>query len=93
MEHTCLRLAILLGAVGCYDDVKVIQGTVALLDAENRSVTVEDERAPHARVTLYLSESPGKVGSKVRIAYRQKDGKLVVLRLQNLSRTADRRGE
>jgi hypothetical protein len=71
----------------CYDDVKVVQGTVTAVDAGGRALAVRDERPPHATSTFGgVSVAAVTQGDLVRLAYRDlADGKQVV-RLMNLTR-------
>ncbi|MBI5478883.1 MAG: hypothetical protein HY906_08510 [Deltaproteobacteria bacterium] len=74
-------------ATACYDDVKVVQGTVTQVEAAASTIAVKDERAPNATVSYRLTE-PATVatGDLVRVAFRDgADGKQVV-RLMNLTR-------
>lgn len=79
-----LALASLLGA--CYDDLVVVQGEVVAIDDRAKTLTVKDERAPHAEA-VYQLEGPAAVkrGDVVRLAYRKTAGERRVVRLMNVS--------
>jgi hypothetical protein len=84
--------ALLSAVVGCYDDVKVVQGTVVSFDEQGTVVEVKDERAPNATATYHMKErATMKNGDLVRIAFRDgADGKHVV-RLMNVTRQKAKR--
>jgi hypothetical protein len=71
----------------CYDDVKVVQGTVTSVDANGRALEVRDERPPYATATYGgVQVAAVASGDLVRLAFRDHaDGKQVV-RLMNLTR-------
>jgi hypothetical protein len=84
-QALALMAALSVGA--CYDDVKVVQGTVTRVDLAATTLEVKDERAPHVSADYRLS-APVTVatGDLVRLAFRDRaDGKQVV-RLMNLTR-------
>ena len=67
----------------------VVQGTVTAVDAAARTVTLRDELPPNRELVLSLEEA--EIGSMpapqdlVRVAYRERGGRLVALRLMNLT--------
>jgi hypothetical protein len=82
-----LAVAAMAALGACYDDVKVVQGTVIGAASARHEVEVRDEQPPHATATYRLAR-PATVapGDLVRLAFRDRaDGKVVV-RLMNLSR-------
>ena len=82
-----LAVAATVALGACYDDVKVVQGTVIGAAAERHEVEIRDERPPHATAT-YRLERPATVaiGDVVRLAFRDRAEGKVVVRLMNLSR-------
>jgi len=78
--------------VGCYSDVKVVQGTVVRVDRGAQVIDVKDERSPNA-VAPYRLARPATVkdGDLVRLAYRATGDDRVALRLMNLTRLKERR--
>jgi hypothetical protein len=84
---TALGLLACVALAACYDDVKVVQGTVTAVDATGRALDLRDERPPHATATYGGVEPAGVAsGDLVRVAFRDHpDGKQVV-RLMNLTR-------
>lgn len=88
----CLALAVPVG--GCYDDVKVVQGSVIAADVRAGTVTVRDERPPHAEVTYGNAGSKAAiVGDVVRIAFREQAEGAVVVRLMKLRQNRKRASE
>lgn len=80
-----LLAAIWLG--GCYDDVKVVQGTVIAVDSTAGTLTVRDERSPNAEVVFGNAGSQNAAsGDLVRLAYRQSESGARIIRVMNLSR-------
>jgi len=72
---------------GCYDDVKVVQGTVTAVDTAAGTLTVRDERPPNAEVVFGNAGKEGAAnGDLVRLAYRQSEQGARIMRLMNLSR-------
>jgi hypothetical protein len=79
----CLALTLALG--GCYDDVKVVQGSVISTNPNAGTITVRDERPPNAELTYRNAGSKAAlVGDVVRIAFREQGDGAVVVRLMNL---------
>ena len=74
--------AVALLAAGCYSYVRVFQGGVVAVDAAAGTMQVRDERAPHA--TLTFTGTGAQPGDVVRIAYRETEGGLVIIRLQQV---------
>jgi hypothetical protein len=87
-----LALAVPLG--GCYGDLQVVQGSVVSADVAAGTITVKDERSPHAEVTYAnAGRKPVVVGDVVRIAFRQRGEGPVVVRLMNLQQNRELAGK
>lgn len=82
---------------GCADPPKVLQGQVVSYDAAATMLAVRDERTPNAVLTLSLAGAElgaePVAGDLVRIAYREPGGQPKALRVMNLTRQAELRGE
>jgi len=67
-----------------------VQGTVVRLDVASNTVSLRDELAPNRELAIGLegAEIGGQPesGDLVRVAYRDQAGRLVALRLMNLTR-------
>ncbi len=78
----------LLLLLGCFEGPKVVQGTVVSYDSAAKSVTLEDELAPHAILAVDVASAtmgtPPKVGGVVRVAYHQRGDRLVAGRVMNV---------
>ncbi len=77
---------------GCWRGPAVVQGTVVSFDRESKVVVVLDERGG-ARSAFDVSGAeigaePAE-GDRVRLAYREEEGKRVASRLMNLTRQAE----
>ncbi len=84
-----LAAGLLALAIGCSDPPEVLQGKVVSYDTTKRVVVLEDEVAPHMQrqIDIASAEISGQpaAGHVLRVAYRQRDGRLVGGRVQNLS--------
>jgi hypothetical protein len=81
-------------SVGCIQAPSVIQGTVVRVDGGGSgSMVVRDERPPNQEVTLSLAGceigADPHAGDEVRVAYVERDGGHVALRVMNLTRQAE----
>jgi hypothetical protein len=82
-----LALAALVGVVGCYSDVKVVQGAVTSVEPDGSGLVLRDERPPNAAASYRLVERATVApGDAVRVAYRDRGEGRVVVRLMNLTR-------
>ena len=71
----------------CYDDIKVVQGTVVKVDSAGYSLTVRNERDPKIPSAYKLaSRANAKRGDVVRIAFREHGRQRLVVRLMNVTR-------
>ena len=87
-----LGIAALLAGPGCYDDVKVVQGAVVTSDGPARTLSVQDERAPHAVATYQVADALlAKPGDIVRLAYRDRGQARVVARMMNVTRVRSKK--
>lgn len=78
-------LAVSFLAPACYDDVKVVQGTVVAIDTEARTIKVRDERTPNAEVTYRgVKADKVEVGQLVRLAWRAHNDGPVVVRMMKV---------
>ena len=74
----------------CANPPKVLQGTVIRCNDTEHILTIRDELNPESE--LEISYEGADVGAKpepgdtVRIAYRERDGKLTATRIMNVSR-------
>ncbi len=83
----------LLGALAlqsCGAAPQVVQGTVVSCSLESHTLVVRDERSPERKLTLSLAEADigatPEAGDVVRVAYVEKDGRAVALRVMNLTK-------
>jgi hypothetical protein len=80
---------------GCGDPPRVVQGTVVSYEPGDHRLLLLDEDLPNAEVTLSLAGA--EVGADpspkdlVRVAYHDRQGKLVALRVMNLTRQSELR--
>ncbi|MBN1654578.1 MAG: hypothetical protein JXA30_12480 [Deltaproteobacteria bacterium] len=83
-------LFFLIAASACGEPPKVLQGTVTTYDAASKVIKVQDEAGENQELLFSLvgAEIGAEpvVGDKVRLAYYDKSGSLVVTRLMNLTR-------
>jgi len=83
-------LACLALAAGCGDPPKVLQGAVSAYDAAAKTLTVKDEQTPNAEVVFSIADAEigaePQAGDVVRLAYRDKDGRMAASRVMNLTR-------
>ena len=93
---TRVRLLVSVGVLAagpclsCYDDIKVVQGTVIDTNLSGHTVTVRDERVPHATALYRINAEPSaRQGDLVRIAFRETDNQRVTVRLMNLTRSEE----
>ena len=85
-----------LGIVGllaaCSEPPRVLQGKVVDFDATKKVLVLEDEVAPYAQRVLDADKAefgaPTAPGNVVRVAYHERDGKLVAGRVMNLTAQA-----
>jgi len=84
---------LLLGALvlqSCVTPLQVVQGTVVRCSLESQTLVVRDERAQEREVTLSLAGADigatPEVDDVVRVAYVEKDGGAVALRVMNLTK-------
>ncbi len=79
----------LLASMSCYDNQKVLQGKVVSYDAAAKVLVLEDELAPHPKLALDTTSAEfgakPAVGGLVRVAYHDREGRLVAGRVMNLS--------
>ena len=82
-------LAVSVLAAGCVKSPLVVQGKVLGYDAQSKNLVVEDERNPGQSLTFSMAEADvggePAVGDLVRLAYHDEGGRLVAIRLMNLS--------
>jgi len=87
-----LAIAIIL-MNACSTPPKVAQGTVINSDTESNIMVIVDESTPGS--TLEFSLQGAEIGAEllpgdtVRVAYREEGGKLVALRIMNITRQAE----
>ena len=88
----------LLGALAlqsCVTAPQVVQGTVVSCSLESQTLVVRDERPPKRELTLSLAEAiigaTPEVDDVVRVAYVEKDGRAVALRVMNLTKQKELR--
>lgn len=82
-------LTLALACASCSDPPKVVQGTVVSYDAATKDLAITNDATPPQPMTLSLEGAdvgaePVK-GNLVRIAYRDRGGKLVASRVMNIS--------
>ena len=74
--------------LGCTEGPKVLQGKVVSYDAAAKSVTLEDELPPHAKIAVDVASAamgaPPTVGGVVRVAYHDRGDRLVAGRVMNV---------
>jgi hypothetical protein len=85
-----ILLGFLLAGANCGDAPKVIQGTVSEYQAESHTLVVKNEREPYQDYSFSvdgsdMGEAPA-VGDKIRVAYREENGRLKAIRVMNLAR-------
>lgn len=80
----------------CPKPPKVVQGTVVSYDGTTTVLVMTDETEPGRQVTLVLEGAevgaPPVSGDVVRVAYYDRNGKLVASRVMNLTRQSEIRG-
>jgi len=86
-----IELVILIGlAAACVEPAQVVQGTVVSYQVDSKILVVKDERPPNEDLTLSLEKAEigaePSAGDVVRVAYRDRQGKLTALRVMNLTR-------
>lgn len=85
-------LAISAIGMGCVEPPTIVQGKVLDYQTEGKDLLVQDEESPQK---LTISVSGAEIGAdpikgdNVRVAYVQRGGKLVALRVMNISRQAE----
>ncbi|MEW5795297.1 MAG: hypothetical protein AB1772_02955 [Candidatus Zixiibacteriota bacterium] len=81
--------------VGCVDSALVAQGKVIASDTAAGSMQIEDERQPGLILTFDLSDADlgaaPLVDDLVRVAYHDDNGRLVAIRVMNLSHQTELR--
>ena len=93
MVRTLQTMVVIVAAsvilAGCVDAPLVVQGKVLACDSAAKTLLVEDERQPGQPLTFALEKADigaePAVGDLVRVAYHNENGKLVAIRLMNLS--------
>jgi len=79
---------------GCYDDVRVVQGTLTAFDPQPPALLVRDERPPHRTESYRTSTQPAaEPGDLVRVAYREETAGRVVVRFMNVTRARAKAGK
>jgi hypothetical protein len=79
-----------LAAMSCSDPPKVVQGTVVSYEQASKDLSINDDSTPPRALTLSLEGAdvgaePAK-GNVVRVAYRERGGKLVASRVMNITK-------
>jgi len=81
--------------IGCGSGPLVIQGSVTAVDIDNHSLVIRDELPPHGELILSIAKadygSVPHVGDRVRISYREADGKLNAIRIMALSGSEEKK--
>jgi hypothetical protein len=84
-----LALGAAVALMSCSDPPQVMQGKVVSYDSSSKLLVLEDEMPPHLQRSLDLTSAdvggapaPGNV---VRVAYRDRGGKLVAGRVMTLA--------
>ena len=84
-------------AWACGERPMVVQGTVVQYAAASGMVVIQDERPPHAELTVSLEGSDigaePRPGDQVRLAYHRQGERLQAVRVMNLTRQAELRGK
>ncbi len=83
--------ALALGLAGCYDDVKVVQGTLVSVDKDKKVLVVKDERSPNAALEFQGTAAGAKPGEVVRVAFREREGQRFLMRLQNITKDSKKK--
>lgn len=84
-------------AAACVDPPQVVQGTVVKFEPASQTLVVKDEQQPEQELVFSLQGT--EIGAEpaeqdeVRIAYREKEGKLTAIRLMNLTRQKELSGQ
>lgn len=77
----------------CVDAPRVIQGKVTRYEHSSQLLALEDELPPGKELELSLAGAEvgaaPAVGDTVRLAYREREGRLVAVRLANISRQSE----
>lgn len=81
--------------LACAPPAPVVQGSVASVDHDAKTITVQDEKKPEdAPMTYDISRAEigaqPEVGDIVRLAYRVEDGRNMTLRVMNLTQQKER---
>jgi hypothetical protein len=88
-----VALLALLAVTSCGNAPLVAQGKVIRYEAAARSVVLDNEKAPGQQMLFSLTGADvgaePEVGDMIRVAYRDEGGKLVALRVMNLSKQAE----
>ena len=84
-----LGIVLLIASLGCVKGQKVTQGKVVSFDPEKKVLVVEDEKEPNPKLALDTASaeigSPKPApGALVRVAYQERDGRLVAGRVMNV---------
>jgi hypothetical protein len=88
-----LTLLLLILAASCGEGPSVAQGTVVSYDATAKILVLKDDSPPQQELTISLQGSDfgvePEVGDSLRLAFRTEGGKLVALRVMNLSKQTE----
>jgi type IV pilus biogenesis protein CpaD/CtpE len=75
---------------GCGQGPKVVQGTVVSYDKSSKNLVIKDECPPNSEIAISAEKAEtgaeNQPGDLVRAACREEGGKMVALRLMNLTR-------
>ncbi len=93
MKAVRLSLCLVFGLcfwVSCVESPTVVQGKVQSYSADSKTLKVQDERPPGAELTISLQGAEigadPAPGDQVRVSYRDQAGKLVAIRVMNLTK-------
>jgi hypothetical protein len=96
MKAVRLSLCLVLGLcflVSCVESPTVVQGKVQSYSADSKTLMVQDERPPGPELTISLQGAEigadPAPGDQVRVSYRDQAGKLVAIRVMNLTKQKD----
>lgn len=86
----CAAAILFLSLTGCQQDVApVVQGPCVSIDAKAQTLVLKKE-TDQKEITLYISQAkvglPPQAGDILRVAYRQKNGKNLALKVMNLTK-------
>jgi hypothetical protein len=93
MRLPALALVLAFFLVGCFRAPLVVQGTVQSYDADSRSLVVVQDDSLGRTLTISLEGAEigaePQPGDTVRVAYHDRDGRLVATRVMNITRQAE----